>query len=290
MATSARLSKIWRWNTITFASTFKLYKSSCHLHPPLRLWNMDPACWLRKKDPGLRNQIPEENSLHLLLGAQDQRLGAEQDQIPCGSTGTSSGTVEKRKLAWFGNVTHHDSLSFGASWRVVGAVVGRGSAGWTTSKSGRPCPCQNRSQGPPAEKAGREYLLNRFSCPPLLPRRHNRSSAWTELNRKDCFKQMVWASLSVSWAILPWKQSKQRQRKKTKQNKTKNPHTHTQLGAIPRTNILSLWCFTANSVNRDQTWQRPRSRTRCAKNLSREYDRADSEMRSSRFLYIFILY
>ena len=35
--------------------------------------------------------MPEETSLHLLLQAQDQRLGAEQDQLPIGSTGTSSG-------------------------------------------------------------------------------------------------------------------------------------------------------------------------------------------------------
>ena len=29
------------------------------------------------------------------LGAQDQRLGAEQDQLPCGSTGTSSGICQE---------------------------------------------------------------------------------------------------------------------------------------------------------------------------------------------------
>ena len=68
---------------------------SCHLHPPLRLWNMDPACWLWRKDPGFRNQVPEEASPHLLLGAQDQRLGAEQDQLPCGSIGTSSGNFQE---------------------------------------------------------------------------------------------------------------------------------------------------------------------------------------------------
>ena len=34
-------------------------------------------------------------SLYLLLGAQDQLLGAEQDQIPCGSTETSSGNYQE---------------------------------------------------------------------------------------------------------------------------------------------------------------------------------------------------
>ena len=44
--------------------------------------------------------------------------------------------------------------SFTATWRVGDVVVGRGYAGWTTSKSEYPCPRQNCSQGPPAEKTG----------------------------------------------------------------------------------------------------------------------------------------
>ena len=52
---------------------------------------MDPACGLSKKDPGLWNQLPEETFSHLLLGAQEQWLGVEQDQLHSGSTGTSSG-------------------------------------------------------------------------------------------------------------------------------------------------------------------------------------------------------
>ena len=45
-----------------------------------------PTDW--EKDPGLQNQEPEETSLHLLLGVQNQQLGAEQDQLLGGSTGT----------------------------------------------------------------------------------------------------------------------------------------------------------------------------------------------------------
>ena len=52
--------------------------------------------------------------------------------------------------------------SFRAPWRVGDALVGRGNAGWTTSKCGHPCPCQNCSQGPPAEEIGRGSLLNRL--------------------------------------------------------------------------------------------------------------------------------
>ena len=33
--------------------------------------------------------------------------------------------------------------SFRALWKVGDSVVGTGNAGWTTSKSGHPCPCQN---------------------------------------------------------------------------------------------------------------------------------------------------
>ena len=43
-----------------------------------------------KKVPSFQNQAHEETALYLLLGAQDKRLGAEQDQLPCGSAVTSS--------------------------------------------------------------------------------------------------------------------------------------------------------------------------------------------------------
>ena len=62
----------------------------------------------------LTNHVHEQTSPYLLLGAQDQRLGTEQDQLPCGSTETSSGhcqDVKRRKLAWFGHVTRHASFS-----------------------------------------------------------------------------------------------------------------------------------------------------------------------------------
>ena len=57
-------------------------------------------------------------------------------------------TVERRKLSWFGHVTRHDSLF---KTTVQGTledgrrrdVVGSENAGWTTSKSGHPCPCQD---------------------------------------------------------------------------------------------------------------------------------------------------
>ena len=47
-------------------------------------------------------------------------------------------TVERRKLAWFGHVTRHNSFSktiLQGTWKVGDAVVGTGMAGWTKSKS-----------------------------------------------------------------------------------------------------------------------------------------------------------
>ena len=48
---------------------------------------------------------------------------AEQDQFPCGSTGTCSGNL---KLAWFGLVTRHDDLSKGT---LLGTLEGLGCHG-----------------------------------------------------------------------------------------------------------------------------------------------------------------
>ena len=69
--------------------------------------------------------------------------------------------------------------SFSAPWRMDDAVVGRGNAGWTTSKSGHPCSCQNCSQWPPAEKIGKGIAAG---LSPMSPRRPNRSRDWTELH------------------------------------------------------------------------------------------------------------
>ena len=54
-----------------------------------------PCLLTLKKNSGFRNQVPKETSPRLLLGAQDQRLGAEQNQLPCKSTGTSSGNCQE---------------------------------------------------------------------------------------------------------------------------------------------------------------------------------------------------
>ena len=172
MVAMTRLNRTWRSNTIRFASQFKLYKS-----PVTSILLYDFETWTlladsENKDPGFRNHVPEETSPHLLLGAQDQRLRKTNSLV--GPQEPLMVTVKRRKLAWSGHVTRNNSSpplppkkkkSFRAPWRVGDAVVGRGNARWTVPKSGTPCPCQNCSQGPPAEKTGRGSLLNRPSCP-----------------------------------------------------------------------------------------------------------------------------
>ena len=76
--------------------------------------------------------------------------------------------VKRRTLAWLGMshaTTASPKPSFRAPWRVDDAMVGRGNAGWISSKSD-PCPCQNCWQGPLAEKTGTGSLLNGPSCSP----------------------------------------------------------------------------------------------------------------------------
>ena len=73
----ARLNRIWRCNTISFASKFKLYKS---LVTPILLYDCETRTLLvdseKKKYSGFQNHINEGTSPRLLLGAQDHRLGA----------------------------------------------------------------------------------------------------------------------------------------------------------------------------------------------------------------------
>ena len=81
------------------------------------------------------------------------------------------------------NVLYHVTTSpksfFRVLWRVGEAVVGRGNAGWKTSKSRHPCLCQNWSPGPPEEKTGRGSVLNRPSCFPDDPLGQRTEVKWT---------------------------------------------------------------------------------------------------------------
>ena len=98
--------------------------------------------------------------------------------------------------------TASPNSSFRAPWKVSDAVDSRGNAGWTTLKSGHPCPCRNCSQRFPAEKTGRS-LLNRPSCRPDNPIGHLTElnflkRQWTEwTDPKDHFNP--WSSQFVTF-------------------------------------------------------------------------------------------
>ena len=113
--------------------------SLCHLDLSSSIAVEHGPCLLssEQKGSGFRNQMPEETiSPYLLLGTQDQRLDSEQDQLPCGPTGASSGNCQETEtcLVRACHRTASPKPSFRAPWRVGDAVVSTGNAGWTASK------------------------------------------------------------------------------------------------------------------------------------------------------------
>ena len=91
----ATLNRILRCNTASFTSKFKFNNSlvTSILFCGCETWTL--LAHSQEKDSGYRNLAHEETSPYLQLGAQDQRLGVEQDRLPCGSAGTSSGNCQE---------------------------------------------------------------------------------------------------------------------------------------------------------------------------------------------------
>ena len=142
---------------------------SCHHHRFLWLWNTDPACWLRKKRiTAFETKFMRKLLLHLLLGAQDLQLGAEQDQLSCGSTETSSG-----------NCKETETCVIRAFHKPRQPLENRPSGhlgGWATPWSAEemlygqhlwvdiPAHARAAQKGPLQKKTGRGSLLSRPSC------------------------------------------------------------------------------------------------------------------------------
>ena len=107
----ARLNRMWRCNTISFTNKFKLYKSlvtSILLHgcetgtlladSEERIQTFETKCLrilLRISYLEHKTNDWVRSKINLLVGPQEPLLV----------------TVKKRKRAWFGHVTRHDSLS-----------------------------------------------------------------------------------------------------------------------------------------------------------------------------------
>ena len=87
---SVQISPLTNWIVGRTRGTIFHQRSSSGRFCRRSVWAV--LAWARMS---IRNQVPQETSPHLLLGAQDQRLGAEQDQLPCGSTGTPSDNCQE---------------------------------------------------------------------------------------------------------------------------------------------------------------------------------------------------
>ena len=117
----------------------QIVEMSCHLDPPLWLWDMDPACWLWKKGPDLWDQAPEENfstctwSTRPTTGCGDFLAGPQKPLLAVTKGGNWHG------LGISLSMTASAKPSLRASWRVVNALDGKGNTGWKNSKSRLPC-------------------------------------------------------------------------------------------------------------------------------------------------------
>ena len=153
MAAMARLNRIWRRNTISFASKFKLYRS---LVTCIRLCGCE--IWILPDDSEKGIQVFKTGCLRTLLRISylehktndwvrskiNFLVGPQQPLLT---------TLKRRNLHGSGisqATTASPKPSFRAPWRVGNSVVGRGKAGRATLKSGHSCPCQSGSQGPSA--------------------------------------------------------------------------------------------------------------------------------------------
>ena len=202
MSAMARLNRTWWSNTNSFTSKFKLHKS---LLTSILLFGCETWTLLADSEYGIQafetkcmrkllyiSYIEHKTNdwmrskINLLVGPQEPLLA----------------TIKKWKLAWFRQVTCNDSLS---KTIFAGTLQGRRCYGWyrkcwmTTSKSGHPCSCKNCSQWPPAEKTGREPLLNHLSCHPNKP-----IGQGTELNFSECCSRLanVWWARCTLWFNL----------------------------------------------------------------------------------------
>ena len=118
-----------------------------------------------------------------------------------GPQGPPLATVKRWKLAWFGHVAYRDNLSKATlqALREVDAMAGRGSAGWTTSKSGNPCPCQIVHNGLLQKRLEEDFC---WIIPPVpMATQSVKGLNWTELNlqeKKALQLFLIWAGYSDS--------------------------------------------------------------------------------------------
>ena len=98
-----------------------------------------------------------------------QRLGVEQNQFPSEPTGTSSGNRQRDGNSHDSGTSRATTASQRPSFRTPWRMVGSGKAGWTTSKSGRPCPMPQRLAKTSRRKGWKRISAAKSSSMTSLP-------------------------------------------------------------------------------------------------------------------------
>ena len=132
----------------------------------------------------------------------------EKDQLPSGSQDQDLFWQLSRDGNLHGLACHTPCQplpipSSMAPWRMNDTVVTRGNAGWTTSKSGHPCPCQNHSQGPPAENLEEDFS---WIAPHVTPMTQSvKGLNWTELKvRIQLYLLRLLPGILPFWFLAFW--------------------------------------------------------------------------------------
>ena len=142
-----RLTSIWQCYTISLASKFKPCKPLCHLHLLCGCETWTLLADFKHKESRLSRLSARGNF-------STSPAWSTRPMTGCGARPASLYVHQNLfwQLSGDGNLhgsgmphftTASPNPSFRASWRMGDAMVGRGNAGWTASKSGHPCPCQN---------------------------------------------------------------------------------------------------------------------------------------------------
>ena len=136
--------------------------------------------------------MPEETSPHLLLGTQDQRLDAEQDQLSRRPAETSAGNRQEMVRACRTPRQLSQTILQGTSEDGGRRVRQRKS--WMYSfKEWTSLPMPELLMMVSHPKTGRGFLLNRPSCPsPLLSARDDLIGKGTERNWTDMTFAVDW--------------------------------------------------------------------------------------------------
>ena len=165
----ARLNRIWQCNTISFTSKFKLHKS---LVTSILLYGCET--WTLLADSEERIQAFKTKCMRSFSASP---TWSTTPMTGCRARSTSLWV--QRNLFWQlsrdGN-SHGEGMShattaspkpsFKALWKLGDPWSAEEMLDEQYQRMNIPCPCQNCSQWPPAEKTGRGFLLNHPSCTP----------------------------------------------------------------------------------------------------------------------------